>query len=385
MAASFGGRTLTRAMRVLVLDGALAACSVAILADGEVVASRRAEGDRGHAARLPGMAQAVLDEAGVAPGRLDLIAATVGPGSFTGLRAALSLAQGLALASGVELVGVTVGEALAQSLPQLGRRALWVATDNRRGGVFLERAGQVAAMAPDAVPDPAGPVALAGDSAGPVAARLAARGADVMLTNARRPTPRFIALAAMRRLDGTLPPLPAQPLYVDAARGEAPRHAAAAAARMIRAAAAHARLLAALHAAAFPPGARWGEDAMVLQLGLAGGFGFVDPAGGMVLARAVGDEAEILTLAVRAAARRRGVGRALLRAAMAEAAGRGAAAMFLEVGAANAAGRALYTGEGFAAVGCRRRYYPDGGDALVLRATLSPCGSAHGPPRPAPE
>lgn len=202
-------------MRVLVLDGAPSVCSATLLVDGVVAGSRRAAGERGHAALLPGMAAAVLEEAGFTAQDLDLIAATVGPGSFTGLRAALSLAHGLALASGVELVGVTVGEALAQSLPQLGPRALWVATDNRRGGVFLEFGGCAKAVGAGALPIPAGPVALAGDAAAPVAARLAALGADVMLTNARIPTPRFIAVAAMRRQDGTLPALPAQPLYVE--------------------------------------------------------------------------------------------------------------------------------------------------------------------------
>ena len=53
---------------------------------------------------------------------LDLVAVTVGPGSFTGIRAALALAHGLALAAGVPVIGVTVGEALADALPHLGDR-----------------------------------------------------------------------------------------------------------------------------------------------------------------------------------------------------------------------------------------------------------------------
>ena len=84
------------------------------------------------------------------------------------------------------------------------------------------------------------------------------------------------------------------------------------------------------------------------------------------------DEAEILTIAVAPAAHRQGIGAALLAAAMAQAALRGAAAMFLEVAEGNAAARALYAAAGFRQSGRRRRYYPDGADALVLRRSLNP-------------
>jgi ribosomal-protein-alanine N-acetyltransferase len=88
----------------------------------------------------------------------------------------------------------------------------------------------------------------------------------------------------------------------------------------------------------------------------------------------VAEEAEVLTLAVIPAMRRRGVAAALLRRAMAEAAARGAGALFLEVSTRNAAAQALYRRFGFIEVGRRRRYYPDGSDALVLRVELSAAG-----------
>ena len=138
--------------------------------------------------------------------------------------------------------------------------------------------------------------------------------------------------------------------------------------------AAHADALAAIHAAAFPAGERWDAGAMAGQLAQPGVFGFIAATGGLVLARVAADEAEVLTLGVMPAARRTGLGRALLDQAMAAAAARGAAWMLLEVADANVAGRALYAASGFAVVGRRRRYYPGGGDALVLRAALIPCG-----------
>jgi ribosomal-protein-alanine N-acetyltransferase len=138
----------------------------------------------------------------------------------------------------------------------------------------------------------------------------------------------------------------------------------------------HAAALAAVHRAAFPPKEAWSADVIALQLGLPGAFGLIDPTGGMVLARVTAGEAEILTIAVMPAARRLGLGRALLRSAIEHAAKRGASEMFLEVAITNGAARALYAAERFTQVGRRRGYYPGGGDALILRADLSHPGAA---------
>lgn len=197
---------------VLALDAALSGCSAGVVGPDGVVAERRAMGARGQVAALPAMAQAALLQAGIAPAQLAMVAVTIGPGSFTGIRAALSLAHGIALAAGVPVVGVTVGEALATL--DCGRLQ-WVAVDTRRGRVFLERGGGVATVALDALPDPPGPVSLAGDAAIAVASRLAARGADVLLLPARSPTPAGVAAAAWRRVSAGPDPRPVQPLYVD--------------------------------------------------------------------------------------------------------------------------------------------------------------------------
>ena len=128
--------------------------------------------------------------------------------------------------------------------------------------------------------------------------------------------------------------------------------------------------MALLHGRAFAGRERWGADAIGLQLALPGAFGWIAPAGGMILARVAADEAEVLTLAVDPAVRRQGLGRALLEQAMVTARQRGAGALFLEVASGNGPGRALYAAAGFVTVGSRRGYYPCGGDALVLRRPL---------------
>ena len=208
-------RTESGQMRILAIDAALARCSAGVVRGDSLLASRVADARQGHAALLPGLVEAALAEAELAVPELDLIAVTVGPGSFTGVRAALSLAHGLALGGGVPIVGVTVGEALADALPRLGGRTPWVATDSRRGRIFLERGPEILSLALDALPAAGGPVAVAGDASIAVAGRLAARDANVMLTNARFPAPRHVAMVAAARHEGRLPARGALPMYVD--------------------------------------------------------------------------------------------------------------------------------------------------------------------------
>ncbi|HUN39175.1 MAG TPA: GNAT family N-acetyltransferase [Acetobacteraceae bacterium] len=138
-----------------------------------------------------------------------------------------------------------------------------------------------------------------------------------------------------------------------------------------RATPAHVPAMAAIHAASFPLREAWAEDAFALQLVMPGVFGLIHPSGGLLLARVTMDEAEVLTLAVAPEARRHGIARALLSAAMATAKLQDAGAMFLEVAVGNAAAQALYRQAGFIEAGRRPRYYADGGDALILRAPLN--------------
>jgi ribosomal-protein-alanine N-acetyltransferase len=92
---------------------------------------------------------------------------------------------------------------------------------------------------------------------------------------------------------------------------------------------------------------------------------------GFLLGRVVADEAEILTLAVAPAARRRGLGAGLLAQFLIEAGERGAARVFLEVAEDNPAAMALYRGAGFAEAGRRRGYAAPGVDSLVLARDLT--------------
>ncbi|MDP1914459.1 ribosomal protein S18-alanine N-acetyltransferase [Brevundimonas sp.] len=136
-------------------------------------------------------------------------------------------------------------------------------------------------------------------------------------------------------------------------------------------AAAKAARLADIHTAAFP--APWDAAAFESLLTQRGVFVIEEPEG-FILLRAVADEAEILTLAVRPETRRRGLGARLVREGGAAAAGRGATRLFLEVADDNTAALALYARAGFAEAGRRPGYYarPGGGeqDALILALNL---------------
>ncbi|MBN9479592.1 MAG: ribosomal protein S18-alanine N-acetyltransferase [Bordetella sp.] len=130
--------------------------------------------------------------------------------------------------------------------------------------------------------------------------------------------------------------------------------------------------LAAIHAEAFA--APWDQTALAELLASPGVFAVAE-ADGFILIRAVVDEAEILTLAVRPSARRAGLGARLVEAAVVRAAALGAERMFLEVAEGNAAARALYVRSGFVEMGRRRGYYSyaDGSreDALTLVLNFS--------------
>lgn len=133
--------------------------------------------------------------------------------------------------------------------------------------------------------------------------------------------------------------------------------------------------LAALHASAFSATGERPWDAGALRA-LATGPGAILEAGadGFALLRLIADEAEVLTLAVKSEARRRGVGRGLMVAALARATALGARRVFLEVAEDNGAARALYGRLGFADAGRRPGYYgrADGtrADALLLVLNL---------------
>jgi len=209
-------------MKILAFDTAFAAVSACVARDGEVLAWRRVEMARGHAEALLPMIGEVLAEAGLAVPDMTRIATTLGPGHFTGLRAGLAAAQGLGLATGAALVGITSFAAVAGGLePVLAGERRLIALDSKRAEAF--------AMLDDEAPFAASPegFAPAGDSF-LVAGDLAAVFAEVLARAGKRARiaagPALPDARTIARLAATTDPVGRLvPLYIHPPATTAPR------------------------------------------------------------------------------------------------------------------------------------------------------------------
>src|SRR5215475_3824362 len=128
-------------MLILAIDTALDACAAAILDthNDKVIAQESQAMKRGHAEALMPLVARVMKESGIAFAALDRIAATTGPGSFTGLRVGLSAARGIALAASKPVVGITTLSAYAAPhVSEHGEHPVISAIDARHDHVYFQ-------------------------------------------------------------------------------------------------------------------------------------------------------------------------------------------------------------------------------------------------------
>ena len=102
-------------MKILAIETATEACSAALYSDGEIIC-RYELAPRKHTQLILPMMDEILDEAGVTRSSLDAIAFGRGPGAFTGLRIAVGIAQGLALAIDKPVIPISTLGAMAQQV-----------------------------------------------------------------------------------------------------------------------------------------------------------------------------------------------------------------------------------------------------------------------------
>jgi tRNA threonylcarbamoyladenosine biosynthesis protein TsaB len=200
-------------MNVLAIDTA-SDCAVAIARDGAVAAGEHRKIGRGHAEALLPMIEEALDQAKLGYGDLDLIAACIGPGSFTGLRTGLATARGLALALAKPTIGITSFESVATRLMGRGRPIL-VALETKRSDIYVQAFDAFGAamtepvvLMPDAIAAMAPPNALV---AGDARHRIAGAGEPVQIavTDAA-----VVATLAAARYSRTMTSELLRPLYL---------------------------------------------------------------------------------------------------------------------------------------------------------------------------
>lgn len=374
-------------MKLLGIDTALNACSVAIVDRSDVLASVMSAGGRGNAERLLPLLEQARIEADIDLTQLDGIAATIGPGSFTGIRTALATARALGLALKIPVWGITTTETLAAAAAQPGLNTVAV-IDAKRDEVYIQCFAadgsaldepQLLNIAAAPAILPAGPTVLVG-SGGALLQQAAPRDDLVLSPVSPDPDPVLVARLAARR------PRPAQapsPLYIRPPDAKLPSAAPPSAAAKLTVniqicGPEAAGILAALHEAAFADGSNgeiWSERSLRELLAMPGALALValrgDQPAGFILLRQAADEAEIITLAVQPQQRRQGVARRLLSVGLDKMTGRGARHCFLEVADGNVAARSLYAAAGFAEVGRRPGYYRDTAgrhhDAVLMR------------------
>ncbi|HEY2394782.1 MAG TPA: tRNA (adenosine(37)-N6)-threonylcarbamoyltransferase complex dimerization subunit type 1 TsaB [Rudaea sp.] len=140
---------------LLAIETSTEACSAALLV-GDRLIERSEVAPRRHAELILPMIESLLAEAGIARRGIDGIAVGRGPGAFTGVRLAISVAQGLALGLDVPVVPVSSLAALAQDVPVQGETPILALIDARMGeiyaGTFRRGAnGLVEALGPESV------------------------------------------------------------------------------------------------------------------------------------------------------------------------------------------------------------------------------------------
>lgn len=202
-------------MIILALDTASPTCAACLVRGGEVLAEASEIIGTGHAERLMPMVKEIMARAKVSYGDIGLIAVSIGPGSFTGVRTGVAAAKGFAQALNIPIVGISTLEAIAFEARKLaGDKPIRVVIDAKRGEVHCQ------VFSADGAPEsePAllaledaknGSMILAGNGAALVNAT-----APVILRNASTASISIFAEIALLQGAGDTSSLTIMPLYL---------------------------------------------------------------------------------------------------------------------------------------------------------------------------
>jgi tRNA threonylcarbamoyladenosine biosynthesis protein TsaB len=195
-----------------------------------VLAAERCANARGQTERLLPIVDAVMHKSGLSAATLDIVGATIGPGSFTGIRIGLAAVRGIALATGARSVGVTGFEAVAANLGprayERGASFLLIALESRREDLYIQLFDHAHHPLGDPIAAvPAGldetlrgyigeaPLVVAGDAAPRAAHMLSARSGTVVVEGSAPDATGVLRAVLRRARSGELHP-PPLPLYL---------------------------------------------------------------------------------------------------------------------------------------------------------------------------
>lgn len=198
-------------MKILAMDTAAAATSVAIWQDGAVSHHVFQEMTRGHASDLLPMVEALLQEASLKVEDFDALAVTVGPGAFTGLRIGLACARGFSVAAKLPVIGVTTLEALQEGVKEKAKGAkVLCALDAKRSDLyaqFFDQEGNALSEAVARLPEDVvslmgeekGAVIFAGDCFDRIKNICEERGFAITQSDVCFPDARYVAAVAAKK------------------------------------------------------------------------------------------------------------------------------------------------------------------------------------------
>jgi len=126
-------------VKILAVDTALGACSVAILSGDRVLAEQHEPMLRGHAESLAPMVERAMAAASLPFTALGRIGVTTGPGTFTGQRVGLAFARALGVALKIPVVGLTTLHVMAAETLAAAAAPAWtiIAADAKRGEIYF--------------------------------------------------------------------------------------------------------------------------------------------------------------------------------------------------------------------------------------------------------
>ena len=370
-------------MKLLCIDTALASCSVCVYdADTKaVLAAEQKLMERGHAEALPPMVAWMMEKANIGYDQLNRIAVTTGPGTFTGIRIGLSFARALGLARNIKVIGIDTMKAVQVAVStayndvhvihQAGATGLcYFWSENTSINIELLTPDKIAVRLPSTAQ------ILVGTGAAAIKQFLG-RVDLQLIPQFDLPLAENFAFYAASLPDPDHMP---EPVYLREADAKPQAQALRPMANLdIRPAILPGDLtiLAKLHTACFDKG--WAEKEFA-QLLKSNGYTALlanseEGPVGFLLYRAAVDEAEIITIGVDPALRRRKAGQVLLSHTLAQLKSLNMKVVFLEVAISNIEATALYRKFGFIEAGQRKDYYARANgtteDALILRLNLA--------------